>query len=316
MAGKLKNGWKGRDVISSLDFTRESFELLFNASEEFAEGARARARARSDLLRGKVVATAFFEPSTRTRLSFSSAAAKLGASVIDLSTEVSSLAKGESFSDTLAMPDSYSDIIVLRHPSEGAALYASEICKHPVVNAGDGSQHHPTQAMLDLFTILRLKGRVDGLNYLFVGDLRYSRTVSSLLFALTRYKPGRVTLTSPPALGLKPETRSVLVRYGMSVREEQNIERSVESADVIYVTRLQKERIPDQVEYQKLKGSYRLTEGLLEATKADCIVMHPLPRTEELPTSLDASPKAAYMRQAGFGVPVRMALLSLILGVA
>lgn len=303
------SGWKNRDVIDILDFSREELLELFGETDRMLEeGGRS-----SEPLKGKIVATAFFEPSTRTRLSFTSAALRLGANVIDLSAEVSSLVKGESFADTIRMLEAYSDLIVVRHPSEGAALFASEISSKPVINGGDGSQHHPTQAMLDLYTITRLKGGVDGLTYAVVGDLKYARTATSFLYALTKFRPKKVYGVCPELLRPRQEVLKRLEALGLNLEMGVGLEEIVGELDVIYVTRIQKERFPDPSEYEKVRGSYRIGRSLVEKAKPDCIILHPLPRVDELPYEVDSTPHAAYFKQAAWGVPLRMALLKLIL---
>jgi aspartate carbamoyltransferase catalytic subunit len=308
---KTKSAWDHRDVISVLDFSRSDLERLFDAADVIVDSPY---HAPRPSLAGKVVSTAFFEPSTRTRLSFTTAALKLGAKVIDLSPEASSVMKGESLPDTIRMLESYSDLIVMRHPSEGAALLASEISGAPVVNGGDGSQHHPTQAMLDLFTIRRLKDNVDGLVYAMFGDLRYARTVASLLYALTKFKPKKIYLVSPETLRIRNETKAQVEKLGLTLHTTDTLENVIGEVDVLYLTRIQKERFPDLVEYEKVKGSYRISKATLAGAREGAIVLHPLPRTNELPPEIDSLPGAAYMKQAAWGVPVRMALLDLILG--
>jgi len=303
------DAWSGRDVLSILDFSRSDLEQLFETADRFSKKEADFPRSLAD----KIVATAFFEPSTRTRLSFSTAALKLGARVIDLSPDISSVLKGESLADTIRMLDSYSDMIVMRHPSEGAALLASEVGHVPIINGGDGSQHHPTQAMLDLYTIKKLKGGVDGLRYAVVGDTRYSRTATSFLYGLSKYKPGRVYLVSPEGLKMRDEVRASIEALGLQTEELNELPPILDKVDVIYMNRIQKERFPDPNEYEKVKGSYRITASMLADAK-DAIVMHPLPRVNELAYDVDSTPNAAYMKQAGFGVPVRMALLHLIVG--
>jgi aspartate carbamoyltransferase catalytic subunit len=302
--------WSGRDVINILDFSRPELEQLFEETETFVERPQSAARS----LEGKVLATAFFEPSTRTRLSFTTAAIKLGARPIDLSPDASSLMKGESFSDTISMLESYSDLMVLRHPSEGAALLASELSSVPVINGGDGSQHHPTQAMLDLYTTRKIKGSIDGLNFALVGDTRYARTAASLLYALTKFKPSRVHVVSTETLRPRAEVLDKLGHLGLTIDFSDNLEEIIADVDVLYMTRIQKERFPDPADYEKVKGNFRLNPEMLAEAKKDCVVLHPLPRTGELPHEIDSLPSAAYMRQVGWGVPLRMALLKLILG--
>lgn len=304
-----KDAWSGKDVLSVLDFSRSDFEQLFKVADGFVASPRSVNKSLAD----RVVATAFFEPSTRTRLSFSTAALKLGAKVIDLSPDASSVMKGESLSDTIRMLDSYSDLIVMRHPSEGAALLASEVSGVPIINGGDGSQHHPSQAMLDLYTIRKRKGRIDGLRYAVLGDARYARTATSFLYALSNYRPEAVYLVSPEGLKLREEVKVTLDRLKLKTEERGNIDEVLGKVDVIYMTRIQKERFPDQNEYEKVKGSYRITRATMAGAKG-AIVLHPLPRMNELSYDVDTLPNAAYMEQARLGVPVRMALLHLVLG--
>lgn len=307
--GMSRDAWSGKDVLSILDFSRQDLELLFDVAEGFVDRPASVPRS----LRDRIVATAFFEPSTRTRLSFSTAALKLGARVIDLSPDVSSVMKGESLPDTIRMLESYSDLIVMRHPSEGAALLASEVGNVPIINGGDGSQHHPSQAMLDLFTVKRLKGRIDGLRYAILGDARYARTATSLLYGLAKYKPKAVYLVSPEGLRVRGEVRDTLDKLNLKTEQLEDIEDVLGKVDVIYMTRIQKERFPDANEYERVKGSYKITKSTLANAK-DVLVMHPLPRTGELAYDVDSMPNAAYMAQARLGVPVRMALLHLVLG--
>jgi aspartate carbamoyltransferase catalytic subunit len=304
-----KDAWKGRDVISILDFSRSELESLFAAANEFVGPPRPR----KDLA-DYIVATAFFEPSTRTRLSFTTAALRLGAKVIDLSPDVSSILKGESLHDTTMMLEGYSDLIVMRHPSEGAALLAAELSTVPVVNGGDGSQHHPTQAMLDLFTVRRLKGKIDGLTYTVLGDNRYARSATSFLYGLTKFRPKMVYVVSPETLRPREEVIKQLKGLGLRFEQRTDLDQVIGSTDVLYLTRIQKERFPDPNEYEKVKGSYKLTKDVLAKGKAGMIVLHPLPRSTELPYEVDSAKSAAYMTQAHLGVPLRMALLLKIIG--
>jgi len=305
----IRDAWKGRDVISILDFSRPELESLFAAANEFVGPPRPR----KDLA-DYIVATAFFEPSTRTRLSFTTAALRLGAKVIDLSPDVSSILKGESLHDTTMMLEGYSDLIVMRHPSEGAALLAAELSAVPVVNGGDGSQHHPTQAMLDLFTVKRLKGKIDGLTYTVLGDNRYARSATSFLYGLTKFRPKMVYVVSPETLRPRDEVTKQLKGLGLRFEQRSDLEQVIGSTDVLYLTRIQKERFPDPNEYEKVKGSYKLTKDVLARGKGGMIVLHPLPRSTELPYEVDSSKSAAYMTQAHLGVPLRMALLQKIIG--
>lgn len=299
-----RDAWRGRDVISILDFSRHELESLFGSADRFVGPPKPR-----NELAGRIVATAFFEPSTRTRLSFTTAALRLGAKVIDLSPDVSSILKGESLHDTTMMLEGYSDLIVMRHPSEGAALLAAELSSVPVVNGGDGSQHHPSQAMLDLFTIRRLKGKIDGLTYTVLGDNRYARSATSFLFGLTKFKPKMVYIVSPDTLRPREEIVKQLKGLGLRFEVFSDLERAISRSDVLYLTRIQKERFPDPNEYEKVKGSYKLTKDVLARGRSGMIVLHPLPRSTELPYDIDSAKSAAYITQAHLGVPLRMALL-------
>lgn len=301
---------KGRDVISILDFERSELERLFELTDEIRRNPGAFA----EELRGYVMATAFFEPSTRTRLSFQTAMLRLGGSYIDLGElERSSVAKGECFADTIRMLDSYADVIVVRHRLEGAAKYAAEIASAPVINAGDGRKNHPTQAMLDLYTVRALKGCVDGLVYGVLGDLRFGRAAASFTLALSLFKPLKVYLISPPLLRARSEVLEELKVKGVDFEEVESLEKVVGELDVLYVTRVQRERFPDPAEYEKVKGSYVVNSAALRGAKSSLIVLHPLPRVDELGFDLDSTSHAKYFEQAALGVPVRMALLKLVL---
>jgi aspartate carbamoyltransferase catalytic subunit len=301
---------KGRDVISILDFTREELEQVFSLADEI----RREPRAFSEELKGYIMATAFFEPSTRTRLSFQTAMLRLGGTYIDLGElERSSVAKGENFADTIRMLDSYADVIVVRHRLEGAAKYAAEIAEKPVINAGDGRKNHPTQAMLDLYTVRTVKGRVDGLTYGVLGDLRFGRAAASFILGLTLFSPRKVYLISPELLRARQEVLSVLREKGVSFEETSSLEEVLPELDVLYVTRVQKERFPDPAEYERVRGSYVVSAATLRSAKEDLIVLHPLPRVDELGFDVDSTRHAKYFEQAALGVPVRMALLKLLL---
>jgi len=304
------SGFRGRDVISILDFSRSELEELFELAEEIeVRGVGGKP------LEGKVMALAFFEPSTRTRLSFETAMKRLGGETIGFTSEEAiSVAKGESFIDTIRMLDSYADIIVVRHRYDGAAKLAAEIAENPVINAGDGKQHHPTQAMLDIYTIKRLEGTVDGLTIGVLGDLRYGRAASSFILALTHYKPKHVYLISPPQLRARREVLEEATRRGLRYTEVENLEEVLPELDILYVTRIQRERIPDPEEYEKLKGSYRVTLEMLETkAKRNLKILHPLPKVDEIDPRIDNTPYAAYYKQAKLGIPLRMALLLKIL---
>ncbi len=307
----MKNPFLGRDVISILDFTREELEFLFKVADAMQKFRRGKL----NLLTEKVIALAFFEPSTRTRLSFETAAKRLGANVIGFSAvEATSVAKGENLADTIRMLDSYADLIVIRHKFEGAAKFAAEVAENPVINAGDGKQHHPTQAMLDLYTVRRLFGTIDGLSYAVVGDLRYGRAATSFIYGLTLFNPRKIFLVSPPLLRARPEVLEYLRKKGVAFEEVESVDTIIDEIDVMYVTRIQRERFPDPMEYEKVKGAYRITLELLRKGKEHLKVLHPLPKVDEIEHEVDRSKYAAYFIQAANGVPLRMALLALILG--
>jgi len=296
-------------VVSIKDFTREELNYVLDVAEAM-EPLYERG---SDMLRGKVLALLFFEPSTRTRLSFEVAMKKLGGATIGFAgPEAASVMKGENLADTVRVVENYADAIVLRHPMEGSARLAAEFSNKPVINAGSGAEEHPTQAMLDLYTIRREKGRIDGLNIGLMGDLRYGRTVHSLAYALSMYDV-KLYLISPPLLRMRREVLEE-VRDKIPVVETSDLASVLPELDVLYVTRIQKERFADPLEYEKVKGSYRIDLKALEGAREDLIIMHPLPRVDEIAPEIDDTPYARYFRQVRSGVVVRMALLALILG--
>lgn len=304
------NPFYRRDVLSILDFNRGELELLFDeagrilCNEEEYSGS----------LRGAVLATAFFEPSTRTRLSFQAAILRLGGSYIDLGElERSSIAKGENIADTIRMLDSYADVIVVRHRLEGVARFAAEIAENPVINAGDGRRNHPTQAMLDLFTVKRCKKRIDGLTYGVLGDLKYGRAAASFILGLSLFNPRKVFLISPALLRAREDVTSALRERGVSFEEVESLPEVIGELDVLYVTRIQRERFPDPAEYEKVRGSYVVDSRILRGAKEDLMILHPLPRVDELSFDVDSTKHAKYFDQARLGVPLRMALLKLIL---
>ncbi len=272
------------------------------------------AKTGSDMLRGKMLATLFFEPSTRTRLSFEAAMHKLGGSAIGFAeAETASVKKGENLADTVRVVENYADVIALRHPLEGATRLAAEFAEVPIINAGSGAEEHPTQAILDLYTIWKeLGGRIDGLNIALVGDLRYGRTVHSLAYALSLYDV-KLHLVSPESLRMRREVLDT-IKEKIKVVEKRTIEEVLPRLDVFYVTRIQKERFPDAVEYAKVRGSYKVDLKLLEAAKKDMIILHPLPRIDEITAEVDTTSHARYFQQVWNGVVTRMTLLALILG--
>jgi aspartate carbamoyltransferase catalytic subunit len=268
----------------------------------------------TDILKGKVLSSLFFEPSTRTRLSFESAMNRLGGRIIGFADPtVTSQKKGESLADTVRMASSYSDAIVVRHPQEGAARLAAEFADVPVLNAGDGAGQHPTQCLLDLFTILMEKKRIDKNKVVLLGDLKYGRTVHSLAYALSLYG-AELVFVSPESLRMPKEVIQECIELGVEPSSTSNLDKAVKEADVLYVTRIQKERFPDAEEYNRVVGTYRIDIDLLKHAKKNLIIMHPLPRVTEIDPEVDKTSNAIYFKQAFNGVPVRMALLSLVLG--
>jgi aspartate carbamoyltransferase catalytic subunit len=304
-------GLKGRDLISIRDLTREEIDELLAASKRMIPYAEGRKSGRA--LEDKILVLAFFEPSTRTRLSFDAAMQRLGGRCVTIADPASSsIRKGESLSDTVRMLSAYGDAIVLRHPNEGAARLAATVSDRPVINAGDGAGQHPTQTLLDLATMQEAFGTLSGLKVVLLGDLRFGRTVHSLAHALALYG-SQMTLVSPPQLRLPEEVREQLDHAGAKVEEEEQLHRALRDADVLYVTRIQRERFGDDIEFARIADSYRVDTSVLAAAKSRLIVLHPLPRTVEIAPEVDGTPHAAYFRQAALAVPVRMALMSLIL---
>mgnify|MGYP001384723478 FL=1 len=300
------------DLITMDDLTNEEIlQVLDNARSLLPV---AKGDVYLPLLQGKVLGNLFFENSTRTRMSFETAMKRLGGEVLNLSSIGSSVAKGETLYDTMQMVDGYADIAVIRHPNQGAAQYSADAVDIPILNGGDGAGNHPTQTMLDLFTIREAHGSLEGLNVMMVGDLRYGRTTHSLSHALVRFG-AKITLVSPESLRMPDEIVSDLISHGGEINETEEMSLSIDSADVIYMTRIQKERFPDEDEYIKVAGIYKLTEDDLSGAKAGMIVMHPLPRVNELDASVDSTKHARYFQQAFNGVPTRMALLCRSLGV-
>ena len=301
-----------RHVISAHDLSTDQIIDILDRAEGMLPIARGEAVA--DSLRGKVLASIFFEPSTRTRLSFETAMLRLGGGVIGFAgTEATSVVKGETLADTIRMVSGYADAVVLRHPQEGAAKFATEFSDVPILNAGDGAGQHPTQTLLDLFTIRREMGMLEGLNISLVGDLRFGRTTHSLAPALARFG-NTINLVSPQGLEMPTEVVEYLEGAGMLGTACHALEDILPKTDVLYVTRIQKERFPDPVEYEKVAGIYRVDPPLVAMGPEKMIIMHPLPRVNEIAPEVDALPQAKYFTQAFNGVPVRMALLSMLIG--
>lgn len=301
-----------RHVISVQDFSAEEIIDILDRAETMVDIARGKAV--SEILKGKVLAAIFFEPSTRTRLSFETAMNRLGGGVIGFAgTEATSVVKGETLADTIRMVSGYADAVVLRHPREGAAKLATQFSDVPILNAGDGAGQHPTQTILDLFTIRTELGRLEGLNISLVGDLRYGRTVHSLAIALAKFG-NTINLVSPEGLEMPSEVISHLEDAGRFGKACHSPEEIIADTDMLYATRIQKERFPDPVEYEKVAGMYRVDPELVSRGPEHMIILHPLPRVNEITPEVDALPQAKYFQQAFNAVPVRMALLSMVIG--
>ena len=299
----------GRDIVSIKDFSREEMDYILKITDSLEPMARKGSHG----LDGKIMATLFFEPSTRTRLSFESAMYRHGGNCIGFAEpKVSSVEKGENLADTVRVVESYADILVIRHPLEGAARLAADFASVPVINAGTGAEEHPTQAMLDLYTIRRELGRIEGLNIALAGDLRYGRTVHSLAYALSLYNIN-LYLVSPPSLRMRKEVLEE-VRGRVKVQEFEELSKVVPQVDAIYMTRIQKERFGSLEDYEKVRGSYRLSAADLTRAKPNAIIMHPLPRVDEIEYSVDNMPHAKYFKQVWYGLLVRMSLIGLVLG--
>jgi aspartate carbamoyltransferase catalytic subunit len=301
--------FQGRDIVSIEDFSRQEIDHILDVSK-YMEMLATKG---SDILKGKILATVFYEPSTRTRLSFESAMIKLGGSNIGFADmEITSVRKGENLADTIRVVEKYADVIALRHSLEGAAKLAAEISKVPLINSGTGSEEHPTQALIDLYTMRKEKGKIDGLKVAIVGDLRYGRTVHSLAYALALYNI-ELYLVSPEMLRMRKDVLQT-IKDKISITENASLETILPQIDVLYVTRIQKERFPDPSEYAKVKGVYKIDLKTLKNAKKDLIILHPLPRVDEIAPEVDNTPQARYFQQVGNGVVVRMALLALVLG--
>ena len=303
------NEFYGKDIISIRDLDKEKLETIFNATEKIIQLDPGQRR---EITRGQTLGYLFFEPSTRTRLSFQAAMALLGGTSLGIADVTSSaIQKGESLADTVRIMSLYSDVLVLRHTLDGSSRFAAEISSKPVINAGSGTEEHPTQAIQDLFTIKKEKKKIDGLKIGIVGDLKYGRTVYSLLYALRNYDV-EVHLISPEALKIRSDS-VYEIKKGLSFTETTNIEEHIDDLDVVYVTRIQKERFPDEEEYLKVKGSYVIGLDMLQKMKDDAIILHPLPRVDEISTDVDKTKQAKYFEQAEYGKFTRAALLGLIL---
>ncbi len=299
---------KNRSLVSISDYSKEEILKILELAGEFEKQPHA------DLLKGKVIASLFFEPSTRTRLSFESAVQKLGGSIVGFSdSSSSSTTKGESLNDTIRTVSNYADLIVMRHPIEGSARFASEISGVPVVNAGDGANQHPTQTLLDLYSIKKTQGKLEDLNIFLVGDLKYGRTVHSLLEAMSMFNP-TFNFISHEKLQMPKEYKLFLDKKGIKYYEHEQFTDIISRADIMYMTRVQRERFSDPIEYEKTKNTYVLRNEMLKNTKENLKILHPLPRVNEIHQSVDSNPKAYYFEQALNGVYTRQAIIAAILG--
>ena len=305
--------WYGKDILSVKQFSRSDLEYIFSVAHEMNNMVAHIGT--FDLLKGKILANLFYEPSTRTSSSFTSAMERLGGSVIPINeVKYSSVSKGESLPDTVRTLECYADVIVLRHPETGSAALAAKYARKPIINAGDGVGEHPTQALLDTFTIREELGNIDGLTVTMLGDLKYGRTVHSLARLLSLYNV-RLNYVSPEILRMPEEIIDELPRT-LAQAQYAELEPVLAETDVLYVTRVQKERFADEAEYESVKGAYVITPETMKAAKERMIVMHPLPRVGEISMEFDSDPRAAYFRQMEYGLYVRMALLAMVLGKA
>jgi aspartate carbamoyltransferase catalytic subunit len=303
------NEFYQKDIISIKDYTKEQLEKIFTSTDKIMQLTSPQ---RQEICKGKTLGYLFYEPSTRTRLSFDSAIASIGGNSLGISNiSSSSTQKGESLADTVKMMSIYSDILVLRHTLDGSSRFASEISDKPVINAGSGTEEHPTQAIQDLFTIKKEKKKIDGLKIGVVGDLKYGRTVYSLLHGLGNYDVD-VRLISPKSLRIRSDS-TYEIKKNLDFTESTQLEDHIDELDVLYVTRIQKERFPDEEEYLKVKGSYVVGLDIIKKMKDDSIILHPLPRIDEISTDVDKTKNAKYFQQAEYGKHTRAALLALIL---
>jgi aspartate carbamoyltransferase catalytic subunit len=299
---------KNRSLVSISDYSKEEYLKILDLAEEFEKNPR------QEILKGQVVATLFFEPSTRTRLSFESAVNRLGGKVLGFSDASSSSAtKGETLRDTIKMVCSYADLIVMRHPLEGSARFASEVSSVPVVNAGDGANQHPSQTLLDMYSIRKTQGKLENLNIFMVGDLKYGRTVHSLLMAMSEFNT-TFYFISPDELKMPDEYKRFLKNKGLKYHEFKDFTDIINQADIIYMTRVQKERFSDPIEYERTKNAYILRNHMLKDSRSNVKILHPLPRVNEIHLDVDSNEKAYYFTQALNGVFVRQAIISSILG--
>ena len=303
----------GRHLIDPIDFTLEELDKVLDLASKMID----KREAYGSICKGRILGTLFYEPSTRTRLSFESAMLRMGGTVLGFSdASTSSVSKGESIADTIRVLDAYADIVVMRHPKEGAPKLASQYSRVPVINGGDGGHQHPTQTLTDLLTIKKLKGTLEKLTVAFCGDLKFGRTVHSLVSTLSRYPNTKFVFISPTELKFPQHLKEELIeRYNIEVQETESLEKVMDQIDILYMTRIQKERFFNEADYMRLKDSYILTRSKLKSAKPDMLVMHPLPRVNEISYDVDEDQRAAYFKQAEFGIYARMALMALLLGV-
>ncbi len=304
---------KGRHLIDANDFTLEELDEVFKLAGKMIKDRNVY----SKICQGKILGTCFYEPSTRTRLSFESAMLRMGGNVLGFSdAATSSVSKGESIADTIRVMGSYSDVLVMRHPKEGAPKLASEFSMVPVINGGDGGHQHPTQTLTDLLTINQFKGKIQGHTVAFCGDLKFGRTVHSLISTLSRYSKSTFILISPSELRLPENLKNNLKsKYDIEIIETESLEKYMTEIDILYMTRIQKERFFNEADYARLKDSYILDRNKLKEAKSDMMIMHPLPRVNEIGYDVDEDPRAVYFKQAEYGIYARMALMALLVGV-
>jgi aspartate carbamoyltransferase catalytic subunit len=303
---------EGKDILNTAQFSAQELNLIMNTAAGFEKRVKDGKIIRN--MEGKVVASLFFEPSTRTRLSFESAANRVGARVISVSNAASSsVSKGESLPDTIRTVDGYVDVIVMRHPMTGSAQIAADTAKHPFINAGDGSGQHPTQALLDIYTMRQEIGSLGGHTVTFLGDLKYGRTVHSLGYFMALYG-NKMIFVSPKSLRMPEELTEDFRSRGAEIEETEDVKEALAKSDIVYVTRIQRERFEDPKEYERLKGSYIIDRNIINQAKKGIKILHPLPRVDEISTDVDDYEGAAYFRQAHNGMYVRMALLALVSG--
>ena len=300
-----------KDIISLRDLSKKEIEAILEKSEEMEKTLQKGKPI--ETMKGKIMATLFFEPSTRTRLSFTSAMQRLGGTVIDLGElKATSLVKGENLADTVRMAAKYSDVIVIRHPNEGSARFAAQISEKPVINGGDGANQHPTQTLLDLYAIKKFKGKIENLNVTLLGDLKHARVIKSLAYGLAMFGIN-LTLVSPVGLEFEKEIVDELKeKFGIKITQTNDIYAGARNADILYASRIQKERFADPYEAEKMQKSFKITPEVLEQGKDSLIIMHALPRVDEIDYRVDETKYARYFEEAGFGIPVRMALISLV----